>query len=53
MGGLVAGLFGNITTSAPNWVGLGLGMSLAMKVLEVMEIKSNTSMSKSQNPISN
>ena len=25
----MAGLFGNITNSAPNWVGLGLGLSLA------------------------
>ena len=26
----VAGLIGNITNSAPNWVGLGLGLSLAI-----------------------
>ena len=26
----MAGLFGNITNSAPNWVGLGLGLSLAI-----------------------
>ena len=31
MGGWVAGLFGNITNSAPNWVGLGLGLSLAKR----------------------
>ena len=30
MAGWVAGLFGNITNSAPNWVGLGLGLSLAI-----------------------
>ena len=28
--GWVAGLFGNITNSAPSWVGLGLGLSLAI-----------------------
>ena len=28
--GLVVGLNGNITNSAPNWVGLGLGLSLAI-----------------------
>jgi len=27
--GWLAGLFGNITNSDPNWVGLGLGLSLA------------------------
>ena len=26
----MAGLYGNITNSAPNWVGLGLGLSLAI-----------------------
>ena len=30
MVGLVSGLCGNITNSAPNWVGLGLGLSLAI-----------------------
>ena len=28
LGGWVAGLFGNIANSAPNWVGLGLGAEL-------------------------
>ena len=30
MGGWVAEIFGNINNSAPNWVGLGLGLSLAI-----------------------
>ena len=30
----MAGLFGNITNSAPNWVGLGLGLSLAKSAEE-------------------
>ena len=29
--GWVAGLNGNITNSAPNWVGLGLWLTLAIK----------------------
>ena len=35
--GWVAGLFENITNSAPNWVGLGLGLSLAKNINQIYE----------------
>ena len=41
MGGWVAGLFGNITNSAPSWVGLGLGLSLA-KINNINSCKLDT-----------
>ena len=34
----MAGLFRNITNSAPNWVGLGLGLSLAISFNNIRNI---------------